>query len=602
MQSSKTSTAITPQTTGLLLIALLFLPASFFFQPNLGGEGLSISHNITVWIAAVLTISSATLLILKQQILYYPKMLLALAAVPVSLILLGFIVDSFLPGEWLFRQLYILGGFLFLLALFQFNFSPRNIETALLIFLVAAIVHALYGISQIYWPKIIPTLRTPSNGTPYSIFQQINLHASFQATALLVSLYLLSRPLCRFSALKTRPASLLIILSTVFLSSFIVAYSGSRVGLLSATVGVIIMLLCFWRIYLTRKPLMALIIIAVISATLLGSQGINRSAAKLDALATTNSEGIAVSGASSRVNIYAVALSLFKQEPFTGYGIGSFQKVWLDEKATYLDKHPDALFPKERLSHPHNEFMFWLVEGGLIAITGILITLIAILYAALSCGWRRGTAYLALLLPIGLHTQVELPFYISNISWFMLLFLIFIVVRHHTKQRKIRLSRSAELTSGAAASLLLVGTTVVMLQAIQANTSIVRFLQGRMAEPALLESALQSPVFRDTAEIHLMRTLLLRELNAGQGSFAPQFISWAEPVIEYKPITQLYIDLARAYLAVGQPEQALQTIRKGQRYYPALPEIASAAKQIENLISAPASASDPGLLPETQAQ
>ena len=106
------------------------------------------------------------------------------------------------------------------------------------------------------------------------------------------------------------------------------------------------------------------------------------------------------------------------------------------------------------------------------------------------------------------------------------------------------------------------------LQTLQANSSIIRFLQGRMTDPTQLQPALNNPFFRDTAELYLMRTLLLRELNARQGRFAPQFVQWAAPFIKYAPIPQLYIDLSRAYLATGKNEQAVQTIEDGQARYP----------------------------------
>ncbi|MDX2424358.1 MAG: hypothetical protein QNK43_16985, partial [Amphritea sp.] len=173
---------IKPQQAGLWLLGFLFLPATLFFQPNLGGEGMSISHNITLWIAAIFVISGATLLMLQTKRFSYTTYWLPMAALPISIIILGFIVDNFLPTEWLFRQLYIFGGFLFLIALFQFRFTPRDVERVLMIILLAGIIHGLYGISQILWPNILPLLITPSKGTPYSIFQQINIHASFQAT------------------------------------------------------------------------------------------------------------------------------------------------------------------------------------------------------------------------------------------------------------------------------------------------------------------------------------------------------------------------------------------------------------------------------------
>ena len=121
--------------------------------------------------------AAATLLMLRDKQFNYPTLWLAMAALPLGMTLLGFIVENFLPTEWLFRQLYILGGFMFVIALFQFRFSPRDIQRSLIIILIAGIAHGLYGISQILWPGILPLVITPSNKIPYSIFQQINIHA-----------------------------------------------------------------------------------------------------------------------------------------------------------------------------------------------------------------------------------------------------------------------------------------------------------------------------------------------------------------------------------------------------------------------------------------
>ncbi|RTE67677.1 hypothetical protein EH243_01645 [Amphritea opalescens] len=568
---------IKQQQAGLWLLGLLFLPATLFFQPNLGGEGMSISHNITVWIAAIFIISGATLLMLQTKQFSYTTFWLPMAALPISMIILGFIVDNFLPTEWLFRQLYIFGGFLFLMALFQFRFTPRDVERVLMIILLAGIIHGLYGISQIFWPNILPLLITPSNGTPYSIFQQINIHASFQATVFTIGLYLLSRPV----TLKPSPWVTLLLLGSLFLSCFIVAYSGSRAGLIGSVAGASILILCNARRFLKRKPLALAVLLTVIAALVMGSQGIQRSSDKLGDLTSLSGNGVAQSGSNSRINIYKISLELFEQQPLSGHGIGSFQKVWHDQKVDYLKRFPDANLPPSRLSHPHNELMFWLVEGGLIAIAGILISVIAVLYAAFTCGWRRGLSYIALLLPIGIHSQVELPFYISNVPWFLLLLLIFVILHHSRKTKRLALSRSAEITTAATAVSLALIVTAVMLQTTQANSSIIRFLKGHMAEPALLDPALSNPFFRDSAELYLMRTLLLRQLNAQQGQFAPQFIEWAVPYIEYTPIPQLYIDLSRAYLATGDNSKAVEIIDAGVARYPKISSLTKTAELIK---------------------
>jgi len=575
------NTEINAPRLGLTLLAILFLPASFYFQPNLGGEGLSIPFNSTVWIAASLVIACGGLMMLKQNTVTYPALPVWLLAMPVSIIISGFVVDNFLPIEWLFRQLYIIAGFLFLFALFQFRFHTRQIEQILLLLLVAGIVHALYAIRQIFWPVLLPEILTPSvNGAAYGIFQQINLLASFQATIFLISLYLLSRPatLRHFNLISTTT------LIAIALSSFIIFYSGSRVGLLSATLGGVILVIARYRQLTSNKTLLISALILTICAGLAGKEGLERSGNKFMDLATSDEQGVAVQGASSRKNIYAIAFELLKEAPLSGHGIGSFQKVWHEQKVDYLARHPNALLPPQRLSHPHNELVFWMVEGGFLAVAGILITVSTIIFLAFRCGWRRGVSYLVLLLPIALHTQVELPFYIGNIHWLLLMTLVFMILNHKTKQKELNISRAANLTITVSAIASFALTTLFMTHSLIANKGMVVFLKTKMSQPAHLETALNNPYFRETAELFMMRTLLLRDLNSQQHEFQQQFINWAVPVLEYRPITQLYIDLARAYLDNNQPEKAKEIIDRGHLVYPSDKGIEAGQRRIYKLI------------------
>ncbi|VTR25979.1 Lipid A core - O-antigen ligase and related enzymes [Serratia fonticola] len=87
--------------------------------------------------------------------------------------------------------------------------------------------------------------------------------------------------------------------------------------------------------------------------------------------------------------------------------------------------------------HPHNELLLWWVEGGLIALLGMLILVWAGLklvarsrlrdMQAFSYGKASAGEALALcvaLLPIALHSQTEYPFYLSALHWLVFLLLL----------------------------------------------------------------------------------------------------------------------------------------------------------------------------------
>lgn len=66
----------------------------------------------------------------------------------------------------------------------------------------------------------------------------------------------------------------------------------------------------------------------------------------------------------------------------------------------------------------------------------------------------------------------------------------------------------------------------------------------------------------------MMRTLLLRDLQSEQQTFVPQFINWATPYLEYRPMAQIYLDLSQAHLAIGERDQALSVMHTARAIYP----------------------------------
>ena len=94
------------------------------------------------------------------------------------------------------------------------------------------------------------------------------------------------------------------------------------------------------------------------------------------------------------------------------------------------------------MDHPHNEILFWTVEGGIIPLLGILFIVGSFLNIVWKAKKNRAWSYLVLLLPITIHLQLELPFYISAIHWFTFIFLTFIVDAEHGKEYEIAINAS----------------------------------------------------------------------------------------------------------------------------------------------------------------
>ncbi|WP_315983135.1 hypothetical protein [Aliamphritea spongicola] len=121
--------------------------------------------------------------------------------------------------------------------LFQFHWKNKDLDKLLYLLLIAGFIQAVYGTVQLIWQGNIVSFMAPNiSHQGYGIFQQINLQASFQATMLLICLYALTRP--GFKNLNI--AGQIVLFLCLFSSTYMIAIAGSRVGILSATIGIVI--------------------------------------------------------------------------------------------------------------------------------------------------------------------------------------------------------------------------------------------------------------------------------------------------------------------------------------------------------------------------
>ncbi len=73
--------------------------------------------------------------------------------------------------------------------------------------------------------------------------------------------------------------------------------------------------------------------------------------------------------------IYSVSLQMFKDNLLTGVGISNYQMTCLNTK-----KYKDLMVNYNCASHPHNTYIQWLAEGGLITFFTFIMYLISIFY------------------------------------------------------------------------------------------------------------------------------------------------------------------------------------------------------------------------------
>lgn len=412
----------------------LFLLAPFYYHENIGGGGLRVPGNITIWMMAIALVCVTAHRVLKRKKLFLPRMFPYLIAVPILLTISGFAAGVEQPIIWFVRITMIWLGFLFFLVILQYNFKKLQIDRLLFVIVVSAFIHALLGFAQIWIPEQLPSWY-PHAVYPEGWFQQINNQTTYQVTAVTIVFFLFSR-----SFFDKKPLFVYVFTcGAIFTGTYLVGVSGSRIGLLTLIISLIIVsfLLIKKQLDTNIKKGGILLVIAVLGLVVGGQSSNNDSIDKVIALQSGYP-------ANMRFGIYAISADLIKQKPVFGHGIGSFPREWQHAKPEFYISHPDVLLPQAVVSHPHNELVLWLVEGGLLAGLAFIVLLITIINKLRAENIKTALLYLALLQPILLHTQVEVVAHTSSLHYFLLILLLSLLFQNGGNSTNINISLAAQ--------------------------------------------------------------------------------------------------------------------------------------------------------------
>lgn len=541
-----------------IMLAILFLLAPLYYHPNLGGEGLRIPHNITIWLVATIFIAYSFHKVLKARQYVIPKYFWMIAAFPVLATLSGFIAGVEQPLKWLFRLLFIWGGLAFLFALFQARLSQARIDRLLYLVVLSALTFAIVGMMQI-WLKLGMPYLLPKNpdGIPGSFFQQINNQATYQVTAIIIAIYLSMRPWLRAGHIVKR----ITLIVAAGLATYIVAVSGSRIGALTLMISLLLVLLVIWQNWRKDRLVLAVLAAVVVGVFAGNLTGSDKLVDKTEALQAGYS-------AEARLGMYSISLGLIAESPIVGHGIGSFPPKWQYAKPDFYAEHPDAKLPKDFVNHPHNELIQWLVEGGLLAFAGMVLVVVGVVLAGIKTSPNRAALYAAMLLPIALHTQVELPFYMSALHWLLFMGLLFVALHHQTRQKIIGLTVSA--TNLLKLSSISVAVVLVLFYAhsIRSNWDFVAYYQGKQMQNPL-PYAYQNPYLGEQARWIDLSAMMYSSIEQNIPENVRYYIAWGESLKQFRPDVSLYTKLVDAYEFLGDKANYCSSANEGLSIYPA---------------------------------
>jgi len=539
----------------LAILFFTFIFAMNFFMQNPGNSGLTLPFNTTTWLCISIALGIGLFYIAKQQKLKYDQFSLGLLLVCI-LLTIPLFYSSALFDEALARIVGLWAGWLFILVLQQFDFKKKHINFLLITLLISVLIQATFSYVQFL-------LLEPGNifaynvnrSVPYGIFQQTNVLASFLSTGIPLSAFLLGA-----KPINHRYTRKLFYLTPIIVVPVLIILS-SRTGWI---VGIISFLFCIPWLYqnLTKKQFYKWLT-SVLGACILGYVLlINVNNATLERLEyKTKLSDI-------RSSMYAQSLDMIKAKPLLGYGYGRYEAQYMHFTAKQHQLNPEYKAGLANTDHPHNEILLWVVEGGIVSMIAVLLILLLVIKQLMLVDKSNRLILSALLIPIGLHSQLELPFYHSAVHWLFLLIFLFIVNYNTHKTSAIALPSLSLLLLRVSSLLLPFVTISYMLSTLYTNIILTQFEATRPIDVKILEKITNHKTWRHRIEWDVNITKLKIGIATKNHDLIKQYITWSLELIKYQPRPAIYQNLISAYKEINQPEKANKILKQAQYLFP----------------------------------
>ena len=266
---------------------------------------------------------------------------------------------------------------------------------------------------------------------------------------------------------------------------------------------------------------------------------------------------------------YKLTFELWRLDPLTGIGYGNFFSSFRHHYAERRSRDSSIIASSGNIDHPHNETLFWMVEGGIVPLIGLLIIAGGFLIMLWQTKSREAWGTAGLIIPILIHTQVELPFYLSLIHWFLFIFLLYCIDEDfgewHVKKMPWKIFPRV-------VAVIIPGIIIpYMVTALQTGFVITKFERTGLKDASLLLTAWNPKSLHkkyDTIVMTLRSNIARKTKNSDEFQ---NYIQWAEGYVKHSPYPFIYYDLAKAYEAIGDKGKAWEVYNKAKYLFPNVP-------------------------------
>lgn len=555
----------------------LFLLAMHIPMRHFGGTGLALSFNATSWIALSLIFGLGCYRFSQAKRIYFSKVTQWLFLTCLLLTVPVFYAES----SWAFSQdrLLTLWSGLLLFVLLQQCDVTRYKRFILWLILLAVFIASTFSYMRLLLPADHAWLPLFSDTRLSGIFQQPNVMASFLATGLAIAGFLLTAVANKKGVAVTADMT-----ACNVTSSESVTHSNNKlkVALLH---GAPILFVPILVLLASRTGWLAMVAVIILVAAHLYQSDQKE---LLRSWLLSCAAGLLLSGAftyvnsqaqmlltnklqleSSRSDIYLQTAGMIKENFWQGVGFGQFEARYLDYTAARHALDPSYPVGGQALEHPHNELLFWTAEGGVVALLAMMLFIAIVLWLFIKAPKNNRLLWISLLLPIGLHSQLEYPFYLSLVHWVVLVIFLCLLDAHSCRRLSTAMHFPVVGSMFKIASVVLpLIISIYMLLALQANAMLVKFYTNRPIDAAHLDkiiwpSALQYQTDWATYHLYLHYGISQKRVDLLQ-----RYSEWAQNELKIRPRFTLFKGLILAYQELGEDAQAKATAETAKRFFP----------------------------------
>ncbi|EAW0727644.1 O-antigen ligase family protein [Salmonella enterica] len=514
-------------TIGLSSVYMLFF--MHIYIANVGGGGFNLPHNFIVWGGACFIIIVSWLCCQASLSLSVFSRLFIFAAIVLTLPVF------YTQHEWIHAALLRVSalwlGCLYFISLERITWTKKRVYLLLFLCMTAATIQAVIFLIQFFDFDFV--LYPLAGSRPAGVFQQPNVLASFLAMGLGCTTLLLldSKEKCEN---LTYIDYLLFMLSAILTLALVLVQS--RTGIIGIILGWGLIVYFHGKQNLLRRYLSILVVISAVSVGVLIIH--NMPAAFVDHTG---------SNLCRWELIYRTVSMIIHYLP-SGIGYGGFEYTYQDY---VILQFADNLNGGQIFIHPHNEFLYWIAEGGIVAFAGMIIVVIfvvVLIYRAIR-HYRCHPVPLALIFcisPVVFHTQTEFPFYISSLHF--ILFLTFIAVVSSFLKEKSPLCRREK-------TIPLFKSMIVLVMSISSYSLFCGFsaeLKLNKIEQNILKTGMAQNIdiplpgrwfVDDRVQFDSMNGLLLRYNLTHNPELLDRYQKWATSYLNYHFDKNVYISL-----------------------------------------------------------